>query len=192
MARRRPDDGDAADRDLLTRIARGDRRAFEAFYRAHARSVLAFVRDVVHLPELAEEVAADVMVAVWTSAARYRGNARAMTWVLGIAHHKSIDALRRGGRAAVALDAALGLAGSNDVPEEIVMRAFERAELERALNTLTPEHRAVLQLMYAFSRTLAEIADIAGCPVATVKTRLFYAKRRLRDALDRAATGDLS
>ncbi|GAC1582511.1 MAG: hypothetical protein NVS3B28_00260 [Candidatus Velthaea sp.] len=73
------------------------------------------------------------------------------------------------------------------------MRAFERTELESTLATLNAEHRAVLQLMYGFSRSLTEIAEIAGCPVATVKTRLFYAKRKLRDALDRAApTGELA
>ncbi|GAC1425186.1 MAG: hypothetical protein NVSMB5_19470 [Candidatus Velthaea sp.] len=178
MVRRRPDADDAADRDLLARIARG---------------VLAFVRDIVDLPELAEEVAADVMIAVWKSAGRYRGAARAMTWVLAIAHHKSLDALRRREHTLVSLDAASGIGGGEAGPEDIHMRAFERTELESTLATLSAEHRAVLQLMYGFSRSLTEIAEIAGCPVATFKTRPFDAKRKLRDALDRAApTGELA
>ena len=187
MGRRSSDEDDQADRDLLARIARSDRAAFDAFYARHAREALAYVREIVHIPELAEEVASDAMIAVWTSAGRYRGDARVTTWLLSIAHHKALGALRRSGHALSPLDAALDLPINGAGPEEIVIRRCERVELERALATLTPEHRAVLQLMFAFSRTLVEISEIVKAPVATVKTRLFYAKRRLRDALEQAA-----
>ena len=187
MGRRSSDEDDQADRDLLARIARSDRAALDAFYARHAREALAYVREIVHIPELAEEVASDAMIAVWTSAGRYRGDARVTTWLLSIAHHKALGALRRRGHALSPLDAALDLPINGAGPEEIVIRRCERVELERALATLTPEHRAVLQLMFAFSRTLVEISEIVKAPVATVKTRLFYAKRRLRDALEQAA-----
>src|ERR1022692_4605559 len=99
-----PTAGDSDDRRLIARIAARDRAAFEDFYRAYARRVLAFVRDVVCSAELAEEVSSDAMIAVWSSAVRYRGESRVLTWVLGIAHHKAVDALRRRGVGQIALD----------------------------------------------------------------------------------------
>jgi RNA polymerase sigma-70 factor (ECF subfamily) len=171
------------ERALVARIGGGDRAAFSEFYDRHARRVLAFVRDLVDDPAVAEEVAGDVMVAVWRGARRFRGAARVSTWVLGIAHHKAIDARRRTRAAPLPLEAVETLAADGD-PADITIRAVDRATLDAALASLSPEHREVLQLMYGFERSQAEIAEITGIPVATVKTRAFYAKRRLRDALD--------
>jgi len=182
------DDGD--DRRLIARVAARDRAAFEAFYRAYARRVLAFVRDVVCSPELAEEVTSDTMIAVWRSAARYRAQSRVLTWVLGIAHHKAVDALRRKRVAHLRLDMLPEIGDRALYPLDELLRFEERFALDLALRALSAEHRTVLQLMYGFGCSQAEIADIVGCPVATVKTRVFYAKRRLRDELDRAAAAE--
>jgi RNA polymerase sigma-70 factor (ECF subfamily) len=190
VGRRTEGTTDADDRQLLGRIAAGDRAAFETFYHAYARRVLAYVRDVVHVAELAEEVTSDVMVAVWKSAARYGGRARVITWVLGIAHHKSLDALRRRGLASVPLDETLPDGEIARAPEAAFLALEDSSRLEDALGTLSAEHRAVLQLMYAFGCSQNEIAGIVACPVATVKTRVFYAKRRLRDALERMHTAE--
>jgi len=171
------------DRALIDRIAAGDEAAFSAFYERHARAVLAFVRDLVPEPAAAEEVAGDVMVAVWRGARRFGGRSRVSTWMLGIAHNKAIDLRRRRRLAEFPLDDAAPIPGGDD-PAAIIVRSTDRATLDAAVATLSPEHREVLQLMYGFDCTQAEIAQIAGIPVATVKTRVFYAKRRLRDALD--------
>jgi RNA polymerase sigma-70 factor, ECF subfamily len=174
---------DADDRRLLERIAARDRVAFETFFRAHGAAVHRFVRDLVRDDGLAEELTSDVMVEVWRGAGKYGGRSRARTWVFGIAHHKAIDALRRRRATTVPLDELLGVPAADASPEEAALRAADRRRLDAALATLSAEHRAVLELTYVEGFSQAEIAEIVSCPVATVKTRAFYAKQRLRDAL---------
>jgi RNA polymerase sigma-70 factor (ECF subfamily) len=182
---------DGEERRLLTRVGAGDRAAFETLYAAYARRVAAFVRDIVVSNELTDEVVSDTMIAVWHAAARFRGQSRVATWVLGIAHHKALDALRRAGRPHVPLDSVpesdfQGAGG----PVDELLRLEDRFAFDLALRALSTGHRTVLQLMYGFGCTHAEIAAIVGCPVATVKTRAFYAKRHLRAELDRAHTAE--
>jgi RNA polymerase sigma-70 factor (ECF subfamily) len=180
--------GDSTDQQL---IVRRDRTAFEEFYRAYARRVIAFAADIVGSTEISEEVAGDTMVAVWQSAHRFRGRSRVVTWVLGIAHHKAIDALRRRPPDHVLLTSLPDFPASEPGPHEELLRWEERFTLDLALRSLSLEHRTVLQLMYGFGCSQAEIAEITGCPIATVKTRVHYAKRRLRAArAPSAATGE--
>ncbi|MBV8749277.1 MAG: sigma-70 family RNA polymerase sigma factor [Candidatus Eremiobacteraeota bacterium] len=174
---------EADDRVLLERIAGRDRVAFESFFRLHGAAVHRFVRDLVRDDGLAEELTSDVMVEVWRSAARFGGRSRARTWVFGIAHHKAIDALRKRRATLVPLDALLDAATDLEGPEAAALRADERRHLDAALGALSAEHRAVLELTYVEGFSQKEIAEIVDCPVATVKTRAFYAKQRLREAL---------
>jgi RNA polymerase sigma-70 factor, ECF subfamily len=173
---------DAEDRGLLKRIAARDKAAFETFFRAHGSGVHRFVRDLVRDDGLAEELTSDVMVEVWRSAGKYGGRSQARTWVFGIAHHKAIDALRKRRAALVPLDELLGVAGG-ETPEDAALRADDHRRLDAALTSLSAEHRAVLELTYVEGFAQKEIAEIVDVPVATVKTRAFYAKQRLRDAL---------
>ena len=179
---------DADDRGLLERIAARDKAAFETFFRAHGSGVHRFVRDLVRDDGLAEELTSDVMVEVWRNAGKYGGRSRARTWVFGIAHHKAIDALRKRRATFVPLDDLLGVAGAAETPEQAALRADDRRRLDAALASLSAEHRAVLELTYVEGFSQKEIAEIVDVPVATVKTRAFYAKQRLRDAL--ATAGD--
>jgi RNA polymerase sigma-70 factor (ECF subfamily) len=174
---------DADDRRLLERIAERDRVAFETFFHTHGSGVHRFVRDLVRDDGLAEELTSDVMVEVWRNAGKYGGRSRARTWVFGIAHHKAIDALRKRRATLVPLDDLLGVAAAGATPEEAALRADDRRHLDAALASLSAEHRAVLELTYVEGFSQKEIADIVDVPVATVKTRAFYAKQRLRDAL---------
>jgi RNA polymerase sigma-70 factor (ECF subfamily) len=177
---------DADDRTLLERIAARDRVAFETFFRAHGPAVHRFVRDLVRDDGLAEELTSDVMVEVWRSAGKYGGRSRARTWVFGIAHHKAIDALRKRRATLVPLDDLLGAASEGIGPEEAALRADDRQRLDEALAGLSADHRAVLELTYVEGFSQKDIAEIVDCPLATVKTRAFYAKQRLRDALTTA------
>jgi len=174
---------DADDRGLLERIAARDKVAFETFFRAHGSGVHRFVRDLVRDDGLAEELTSDVMVEVWRNAGKYGGRSRARTWVFGIAHHKAIDALRKRRATLVPLDDLLGAVSGGETPEDAALRADERRRLDAALASLSAEHRAALELTYVEGFSQKEIAEIVGVPVATVKTRAFYAKQRLRDAL---------
>lgn len=174
---------DAEDRALIERIARRDRVAFETFFGMHGSGVHRFVRDLVRDDGLAEELTSDVMVEVWRGAGKFGGRSRVRTWVFGIAHHKAIDALRRRRTPAVPLDELLGVPSDEESPEDAALRAADGRRLEAALASLSADHRAVLELTFVEGFSQKEIAEIVDCPVATVKTRAFYAKQRLRDAL---------
>ena len=142
------------------------------------------MRDLVRDDGLAEELTSDVMVEVWRSAGKFGGRSRVRTWMFGIAHHKAIDALRKRRATVVPLDDLLEPGRpTREGPEAAALRADDRRQLETALASLSPEHRAVLELTFVEGFSQKEIAEIVDCPVATVKTRAFYAKQRLRDAL---------
>lgn len=177
---------DDPDRRLVARVAAGDRAAFETLYHTYIKRVLSYARGMVRSDELAEEIAGDTMVDVWRSAPRFAGRARVLTWILAIAHHRAIDQLRRKRVDVVALDSMLEAVDPAGDPVESALRSGDQAAIGAALATLSAEHRAVLELTYAQDLSQAEIALIVNAPVATVKTRVFHAKRKLRAALERA------
>jgi RNA polymerase sigma-70 factor (ECF subfamily) len=177
------DDESGLERSLLRRIAEGDRAAFESFFRTYERRVYRYVARLLNDDGLANEVASDVMVEVWNGAGRYAGRSKPSTWVLGIAHHKALDCLRRTRRDAALLRLAEPARPETSDPESRAIESSTRAQIEAALETISPEHRAVLHLTFVLGYAQAEIAAIVGCPLGTVKTRVYHAKRALRAAL---------
>lgn len=172
---------------LLARIARGDRRALERLYRDHHGRIHAFILQRVGEPALAAEVLNDVMLALWRQAAQFQGRSKAMTWILGIAHHKAMDALRRRGRDAHLTDLDDAPEPSDEADVAAALAALDDGELLRfCLGKLSEAHRAVVHLTFFEDLAYPEIAEILACPVGTVKTRMMHAKRALRRCLERA------
>jgi len=171
---------------LLRRIAAKDRRAFEALYHAYYRRLFAYLFKTIRRPELAEEVLDDVMLAVWTGAAGFNGRSRPSTWIFGIAYHKALKALARQGRHHAEIeesDVEEPMTDESPGPEGLLARREMADLLERALRALPLEQRTVVELTYYHGFAYQEIAEVMGCPVNTVKTRLFHARRRLRELL---------
>ncbi|HEX6865486.1 MAG TPA: sigma-70 family RNA polymerase sigma factor [Thermoanaerobaculia bacterium] len=172
---------------LLRRIAAKDRRAFEALYHAYYRRLFAYLFKTVRRPELAEEVLDDVMLAIWTGAAGFDGRSRPSTWIFGIAYHKALKAMARQDRHKAETEESDGDAlmtpMTEEGPEGLLARREMADVLERALRALPLEQRTVVELTYYHGFAYQEIADIMGCPVNTVKTRMFHARRRLRELL---------
>jgi RNA polymerase sigma factor (sigma-70 family) len=172
---------------LLRRIAAKDRRAFEALYHAYYRRLFAYLFKTVRRPELAEEVLDDVMLAVWTGAAGFNGRSRPSTWIFGIAYHKALKALARQDRHKAEVEETDGNAPmtpmTEEGPEGLLARREMADVLGRALRSLPLEQRTVVELTYYHGFAYQEIAEIMGCPVNTVKTRMFHARRRLRELL---------
>ena len=169
---------------LLRRIAAKDRRAFEALYHAYYRRLFAYLFKTIRRPDLSEEVLDDVMLAVWTGAAGFDGRSRPSTWIFGIAYHKALKALARQDRhrtEAEEPDVEEPMGGEG--PEGLLARREMADVLERALRSLPLEQRTVVELTYYQGFSYQEIAEIMGCPVNTVKTRMFHARRRLRELL---------
>lgn len=169
---------------LLRRIAAKDRRAFEALYHAYYRRLFAYLFKTIRRPELSEEVLDDVMLAVWTGAAGFDGRSRPSTWIFGIAYHKALKALARQGRHRAETEETDGEEPmTEEGPEGLLVRREMADVLGRALRALPLEQRTVVELTYYHGFSYQEIADIMGCPVNTVKTRMFHARRRLKEML---------
>ena len=181
-----PDDGPVLEGLWIAQIARGDRGAFERLYGAYQRPLFRYFLHFVHMVEVAEELTDDVLVEVWKNAARFHGRSKPSVWVFGIAYHKAMDALRRRRPPVVDLHAVENAPGDERfAPEAAALHESVRNDVALALANLSAEHRAVLVLTFGHGYGYAEIAQIVGCPVNTVKTRMFYAKKRLKETLER-------
>lgn len=186
---------DEAEPDLLLirQIAAGYRDAFEKLYQAYASRLFRYLFSVAGDSNTAEELTNDVMVAAWKAAAQFRGEAKVSTWLFGIAHHKALNELRRRRPVTVEIEKAGGLATQDTGPEVAVRRADIEGKVRSALQQLSPEHREVVDLTFYQGFSYQEIAAIIQCPVNTVKTRMFYARKKLQDILKKAGiTGEVA
>ncbi len=167
---------------LLARIAQADTEAFETLYQQYGRAVYSLVLALLRDSQAAQEVAQEVFLAIWRGARDFdpqRGNARA--WILSLAHHKGVDAVRRQRvRANQALDGAE--AHDPDI-SNAVLRKVEGEQVRRQLMALSHEHREAIVLAYYGGYTQQEIAARLGVPLGTVKTRIRDGLVRLRSLL---------
>ena len=172
------------DADLLAAVAERDRAAFEELYLRYRNRLLGYLRRQLGDGDAAEEALEDTMFAVWTSAQRFDGRSRVSTWVFGIAHNKASKVRRARSRRPEEVPVSEELLPRP--PEALRGSALDelRWALGRALDALSPEHRAVVELTYFHDRSYPEVAEIVGCPVNTVKTRMFHARRNLRPVLE--------
>jgi RNA polymerase sigma-70 factor, ECF subfamily len=176
---------DASDSDLLTAVAQGDRSAFERLYHSYEKRVYQYVQTLVGDASLTEEIVGNTMVAVWRGAGSFACTSRVSTWIFGIARHKALDAIRRSGRRQreVELDGAVDLPHPQDRPDEGVFRTQLARLTQRAMAALSREHQEILRLVFYEEQPYEEISTLLGIPVNTVKTRVYYAKQRLKEQL---------
>jgi RNA polymerase sigma-70 factor (ECF subfamily) len=163
---------------LINRVADRDRLAFESLYRAYYPRLRRFIERVTRRPQLVDEVVNETMYVVWRKAPSYNLRSKVSTWIFGIALRRALQALKR-------TDDPLEFVADESPdrgagPEGLLLQQEARAAIVRALGALSPEHRAVIELTYFEGYSCAEIAEIVHCPVNTVKTRMFHARRRLR------------
>jgi RNA polymerase sigma factor (sigma-70 family) len=175
----------ASDPDLvaLDAIIAGNRAAFDDLYRRYYPRLMDFLGRVVNHRELAEEVVNDTMYTVWTAGATFARRSKVSTWVFGIAYKKALKRIERDKRQATeTLNETHDVAGDTDLVAELDAVQL-RGTLDRAMTQLSPAHRSVVELTYLMDYSYEEIAEIVGCPVNTVKTRMFHARARLRRLL---------
>lgn len=167
---------------LVARIAAREDAALRELYVLYGQRMMAYALRLTQDQVLAEDVVQDSLVAVWRSAGRFRGEGRVIAWLLGIVHHTAMKAQRHSHEPISELMTET-LTATDPLPEEQV-EADERATwIRRGLQSLTPNHRAALELVFYHGLSLAEVADVCGCPVGTIKSRLSYARRYLREVL---------
>jgi RNA polymerase sigma factor (sigma-70 family) len=167
---------------LLDRVAQRDMRAFEALYRTYHPRLTRFLMNMTRRRHLVEEILDDTMMVVWDRPDSFGGSSRVSTWIFAIAYRKSLKALRRWDDAVEDPAAASRLSHEPD-PEETLRQNQTRALLFDAMGELSAEQRAVVDLAYFGGDGYREIAEVMGCPVDTVKTRMFHARRKLKQWL---------
>ncbi len=167
---------------LIKRIAAQEDAALHELYVLYGQRMMAYALRLIQNRAMAEDVVQDSLVVVWRSAGRFRGEGRVIAWLLGIVHHTAMKALRHPHQP-ISEVMAETLIAADPLPEEQVEADERAAWVRRGLQSLTPNHRAALELVFYQGMSLAEAADVCGCPVGTIKSRLSYARRYLRDVL---------
>jgi RNA polymerase sigma-70 factor (ECF subfamily) len=169
---------------LLTRVARGDDVAFAAVYAQVSGHVFGIARNVLRDPAQAEEVAQEVLVAIWRDASRFdakRGSA--MAWVVTLAHRRAVDRVRTEQAAATREQRVARADVSYDVVAETVQARLDAERVRRCLGSLTQLQQESITLAYYRGCTYREVAALLDVPLGTVKTRLRDGLIRLRDCL---------
>jgi len=173
-------------RRLLEKVAAGDRTAFRWLYRRFQKPLHAYLTRLVRLPQIAEELMNETMLEMWRSAGRFGGRSAVSTWLYGIARHKAIDHLRRSRDLPLDEEMASQMPDPAPNPEESVGHVVMADVVGRQMDRLSVEHREVLHLAYRDDMSVEEIAALIGCPANTVKTRMFYARKRMKEFLAEA------
>jgi len=172
------------ERALLRRVAGRDRAAFQELYLIYHRRLARFLLRLTSRHDVAEEVINDSLWVVWQRAADFRGDSTVSTWIMGIAYRRALKTLRSRTTREWFIDLVDKLPAWGDDDREHVI---DGDWLACALAELPAEQRATLELAYLVGHSCEEIADIMHCPVNTVKTRMFQARRKLKTILPRLA-----
>ena len=180
----------ARDRDLLRRLLARDEEAFRGLFSRYAPTAKALALRVVRQQHLAEEIVQEAFMAVWRNPGAYeeqRGSVK--TWLMGMVHHRAVDAVRReeAQRRRAEAEATMTVVETVDHAEDVVAQLGapqEQAAVRAALGSLPQEQRAVLEMMYFDGLSQSQIAEKNGLPLGTVKSRTLLGMRRLRTALE--------
>ena len=175
-----------SDEALIERIASGDKLAMQVLFARHQVRVYRFVLRLVRDQSVAEELVGEVFLDVWRQAGRFEARSTVSTWLLAIARYKALSALRRRTDQELDDDKAATIEDPGDSPEVAVLKQNKGEVLRQCLTALTPEHREIVDLVYYHEKSVEEVAQIVGIGENTVKTRMFYARKRLSELLKAA------
>jgi RNA polymerase sigma-70 factor, ECF subfamily len=172
-------DGAVSDEALIRRIAAGDQLAMRTLFGRHRIPLYRWLLRIVRDETTAEDLLSDVFLDVWRQAASFEGRASVSTWLLAIARYKALSARRSRVDAELDERFASTIADPADNPEAELQKKNRSEVLRDSLATLSPEHGEVIDLVYYHGKSVKEVAEIVGVGEATVKTRMFYARKKL-------------
>jgi len=175
-----------SDEVLISRIAAGDRLAMQVLYARHHVRVYRFVLRIVSNSSVAEDLISEVFLDVWRQAGKFEARSAATTWLLAIARFKALSAMRRKPEEELDEDMAGAIEDPADDPEVVAQKKDKSEILRKCLTALSPDHREIIDLVYYHEKSVEEVAGIVGIPEATVKTRMFYARKKLSELLKAA------
>jgi RNA polymerase sigma-70 factor, ECF subfamily len=174
---------ETSDQALVGLVAQGDRDALHVLFVRYNLRVYRFLMRFVDNEATAEDLLSEVFIEVWRHAAQFEARSQVATWLLAIARHKALSALRRRSTEELDEDIIEFIEDPSDSPEAAVQKSQRSAILLDCLKQLSPAHREIIDLVYYHERTIDEVAEIVGVPVNTVKTRMFYARKRIAELM---------
>src|SRR5262245_14318880 len=173
-----------SDHELLVAISTRDQRAMEELFDRYESQVYRYILRSFKDQGLAEDVTAETFCEVWRAAAgTFKGQAKVATWLLAIARNLAISVLRRRSEQALDETAALTIEDAADNPEVTAAKKQRDAIIARCLGALSPIHRQLIDFFYFQDKSIAEVAELTGVPVNTVKTRMFRARNLMGELL---------
>jgi RNA polymerase sigma-70 factor (ECF subfamily) len=176
----------SSDDMLVARIGEGDRLAMQTLFARHRTPVYRWLLRFVGNETLAEDLVSDVFLDVWRQASRFEGRSSVSTWLLAIARFKAISARRRRTDAELDESVESTVADPADDPAVVLEKKNRDEMLRAALTRLSAEHKEIIDLVYYHEKSVDECAQIIGVPSGTVKTRMFYARRKLAELVQAA------
>jgi RNA polymerase sigma-70 factor (ECF subfamily) len=175
-----------SDEALIGRIATGDKVAMQVLFARHHVRVYRFVLRLVRDQTQAEDLISEVFLDVWRQAGKFEARSAVSTWLLAIARYKALSALRRRPDEELDEETAAAIEDPGDDPETALEKKDKGEILRKCLTALSPEHREIIDLVYYHEKSVEEVAEIVKIPENTVKTRMFYARKRLAELLKAA------
>lgn len=180
---------DASDKACIAAIAKGDRRAMHQLFARHNVRVFRFILRMTRNETVAEDLVNDVFLDVWRQADRFEARSQVSTWILAIARNKAMSAMRRRTDEEMSDDVLAQVEDTADTPEMALEKTDRSALLRGCLEQLSLAHREIIDLVYYHEKSIEEAAAITGIPAATVKTRMFYARKQLAALVEKAEGG---
>ena len=171
---------DADEQRLLLRIADDDRDAFDELFNSYHRRLFTFLFRLTRSHGVAEELTNDVLLTVWKDAGRFRGDSKPSSWIFGIAYRKALTHLGKRKLKLVPFVEQDAAAVANDA-------RLEREDwVRQGIDALPPKQKLTVMLVYFLGLSCAEAANVSGVPLSTVKTRMFHARKKMKDHLVRS------
>ena len=180
---------DRSDEALVRAIAGGDKRAVQVLYDRHHLRVYRFILRFTNDASLAEDIVSEVFIGAWRRAGGFKSKSQVSTWLLAIARNKAISALNRHRDGQLDDAMASSIPDPTDGAEAIIEDQDRSAVIRKCLSQLSADHREVIDLVYYHEKSVEEVAEIIRVPAATVKTRMFYARKCLGKMLTASGCG---
>src|SRR6266481_7230750 len=171
----------SSDKTLIGRIADGDQLAMQTLFARHRVALYRWLLRIVRDETLAEDLLSDVFLDVWRQAAQFEARAAVSTWLLAIGRYKALSALRRRTDVELNDEMASTIADPADDPEILLQKRDRGEVLRQCVAALSPAQAQIIDLVYYHEKSVSDVAEIVGIPEATVKTRMFYARRKLAE-----------
>jgi RNA polymerase sigma-70 factor (ECF subfamily) len=174
---------EVSDETLIQNIAAGDKRAMQLLFSRHNVKVYRFILRMVGREAVAEDLLNEVFLDVWRQAAKFEGRSKVSTWMMAIARFKALSALRQRQDGELDEDAVAAIEDTSDNPEETLVKQQRATLMRQCMDQLSAAHREIIDLVYYHEKSVEEVSQILGVPQNTVKTRMFYARKRLAELL---------